>query len=103
MPKGKPEDPRPVEIVWGAPPEADRLGMYREALSEIKKRPGQWARVRVWEREHSAYGTRKRLSDALSSDPRWELKVQRTNSNADNPNERGLYIRYRNDAQMEEQ
>jgi hypothetical protein len=89
-----------VEIVWEAPPDPrPRLGMYDAAVREIEQNPGRWARVRVFEKQSTAYssagGLRARL---VALDPRWQVR-----SGPLDDGTFGLWVRFRSDGQMKEE
>lgn len=89
-------DLEPVEVVWEAPPPPrETLGIYEEALAEVKRNPGRWARLRSL-KQSSAYGARKRLVKLLAEEEAWELTTARLDSNGTY----GLYAHYRTPEQM---
>lgn len=71
--------------------------MYNEAIDEVKKRPGSWARVRILPSSSGAYSAQKTLRNALGSDEKWETRVARMEKGGE---EHGIWIRYRTDEQM---
>jgi hypothetical protein len=99
---GRPSDnPNPIELVWEAPATEGYAEEYEELIKQVKAKPGTWARLRLFPGESGAYATKKRLQAKLNYDTRWQLTVSR-HSTAENPRERGLYLRYRTQEQMSE-
>ena len=81
-----------VTIEWMTPPGTQRqFGMYTNAIREIERRPGQWARLREFERKESAYSAQGALKKKLGEG--WEILVRTQEDGL-----HGLYVRYsRND------
>lgn len=87
-----------IEIVWEAPPvnHSERMAAFLKALAEVKKTPGRWARMRVWETSGGAYSARKSIIAAVGADEKWEIVVRRTG----NAEEHGIWARYRTPEQV---
>jgi hypothetical protein len=88
-----------VEITWEVPRPHRMPSMYDEALGEVKKRPGQWARLRSFEHSSAAYSASGGLKKRLDDD-RWQAAVRPL---PDGSAGYGLYVRYRTDAQLREE
>lgn len=92
----------PVELVWEAPPNPrDAPTIYDDALREVKASPGRWARIRLFPTQSPAYNSKKALQ-TRQKDPRWEFKVARIRGQGGEPDQHGLWVRYRTPEQMEE-
>jgi hypothetical protein len=87
-----------VEIVWEAPRAARVSSMYDKALAEVKKRPGQWARLRSFDNSGAAYSASGGLRKRFDGDGRWESAVRPLPQGG-----YGLYVRYRTPEQLQEQ
>jgi hypothetical protein len=88
-----------VELVWEAPRAARMPSMYDKALAEVKKRPGQWARLRVFDNTGGAYSASGGLRKRFDGDGRWEVAVRPLANGAEGF---GLYVRYRTPEQLRE-
>src|SRR5262245_55371161 len=67
-----------IELVWKDPPGEKYKttpSIYMPVLDEIKKRPGKWARIRIFAHDSTAYSARKGLKKRVSYDTRWEISV----------------------------
>jgi hypothetical protein len=95
-PRKEPQQRAKVELVWSVPPERDGSSMYDEVITEIKKSPGRWARVRVTATNGGAYTARKSFL-SRAKDPRWEVWVRPIEGTTDY----GVWVRYRTPEQME--
>jgi hypothetical protein len=86
------------EIVWEAPPEqSQRRTMYGPTVGQLKKRPGQWARIRVLPTQSGAYGARKGFLKT-ADDERFEATTGAIEENGKVMY--GVWARYRSDEQM---
>lgn len=89
--------PNEVEIVWEAPPPVRPRTMYDEALREVRERRGQWARLRTFGNNTSAYSARSSLKRVFGNDEAWESAVRPLD---DEQTSFGLYVRYRTAEQL---
>ena len=96
-PRGSNKEHGPIEVVWEAPPPPSvrALTEYDEPLAQVKERPGQWAKLRVFV-TGNVYTVRKGLA-AKHTENRWEFLVVKTKDKE----EWALYARYRTPEQME--
>ena len=90
----------PVELVWEAPPERMNPTMYDDALQEVKKNAGRWARLRVFDTDSSAYSARANLIKLHGRDSNWEFRVSRPQNENGKTKRRALYARYRTAEQV---
>lgn len=78
-----------VELEWMPLPEKrPNLGMYQKVIAEIERRPGQWARVRVFKNKESAYSARSALQKKLNQD-KWDVEIREQEDGMT-----GLFLRY---------
>jgi len=90
------------EIVWEAPPHGGRRPtMYAPIIEQLKKRPGQWARIRTVPSQSGSYGARKAfLKNA--ADERFEATTGTVEENENGMVKvmYGVWARYRSEEQM---
>lgn len=95
------KNPNPIEVIWEDPPARPYArGQYDEAMREIKRNQGRWAKIRVFEEDSAAYRVKKDLMKSVSYDNRWEASVERIEGEPFESQRRSLYVRYRNNDQM---
>jgi hypothetical protein len=85
------------EIVWEAPPERAYSTRYAPIVEQLKKRPGQWARIRNLGTQSGAYGARKAFLKS-AADERFEATTGPVEENGQVMY--GVWARYRSDEQM---
>jgi len=91
--------PNEDDFRWEDPrPPSRTLISYGAALQTVHKRPGAWARIRVFTVAGSAYSAARGLRVA-ATDKHWEFRSARL---LNPPKRYGLYARFRTDAQMKE-
>lgn len=84
------------EIVWEEPPKRSTVSVFSSQLEEVQSRPGDWARLRVYETQSAAYGARKRLTKSRGEeDAHWEFRVGKIALDG-----YGLFARYRTEEQL---
>jgi hypothetical protein len=107
MPPRKPGSRSPKVddgFAWEAPPEHSINSKYSEPIEKIRKNPGRWARIKV-SGSGPAYSGRRIIKNMVGNDPHWEIIVRRLEKVEGNQQKEaryGLYVRYRNDDQMNE-
>jgi hypothetical protein len=75
-----------------APPEKKpNMGMYDKAIKEIERRHGQWARVRVFTNNQSAYSASGALKKKLDM-KHWDVQIGKQEDDTF-----GLFLRYNRD------
>lgn len=87
-----------VELVWEEPakrkPAISELQRAMEkALFEVKNRPGQWGRIRLYSHRNTASENAKRLRERATDD-RWEFDYGYVSKDQDGELW-GLYARYK--------
>lgn len=90
MPNRSSGNANKVEVVWeDPPPPPNKPTMYAEALEEVKKNPGQWARIRVFDGQSSAYSARKMILKQLDGARGWEIQAAKTEDG-----KAAIYVKY---------